>query len=428
MRHRAEVQMSRSGWRVTAATISIIMVGGLLAACSSSRPAGETAGGDDTVALAIPGADVPDADVAAQFGDAVWRVETEGCGWLGSGTAFAIDARHLVTNHHVIANDTSPTLRSRNGEVRAGRVIGAYYEPDVAVIEVDADLPLALPWTDTASLREAERVVVIGYPIPARQFTFTSGSVVAFVGSSERRDALLSNAPVERGNSGGPALRGDGTVTGVVTQMTLADPSQRVAIVFTAANVLPAVDEALANPVAVLSDCGLGPDYIPTVPDDFDIDEPPPSPSTTTPPTTTTDPVPPLSTLPPLRTTSTTQPEETTTTVACPEGNVGVTVFDVTAVAVPDQPGYWNVQVAGAVGNASSATVFIESITVTLDSDPAAEVQVVPDQQVLDAGGVAGWDLTDLVYSPAVEPAQASPRVAWEWTDPHYSDCPPPAA
>jgi S1-C subfamily serine protease len=96
----------------------VLAIAILFSSCSADDEPSTVAG-----AAAPPAADV--AALANKVGDAVWRVDTEGCGWLGSGSAFAIDRRHLVTNHHVTANDTSPVVRSREGKRLQGRVIGA---------------------------------------------------------------------------------------------------------------------------------------------------------------------------------------------------------------------------------------------------------------------------------------------------------------
>src|SRR5690606_6691693 len=94
--------------------------GGLAVALVSDRD-------EDRERLAAPartpttaaGADGPltDAELVERFGDAVWRVEVEGCGVTGTGSAFAIDEHHLVTNAHVVGVDPHPRLVSRDGEV-----------------------------------------------------------------------------------------------------------------------------------------------------------------------------------------------------------------------------------------------------------------------------------------------------------------------
>src|SRR5690606_4514892 len=63
-----------------------------------------------------------DRKIADQFGEAVFRVEGEGCGLVSVGTAFAVEETTLVTNQHVVSIDTTPTIVSRDGERRFAEV------------------------------------------------------------------------------------------------------------------------------------------------------------------------------------------------------------------------------------------------------------------------------------------------------------------
>ena len=112
-----------------------------------------------------------DVALAERFGDAVFRVETKGCGLDGGGSVFAIDATHLVTNWHVVMNDTDPGLESRDGDEFHGKVIGWSSSRDVAIIEVEDELPLALDWADPDDLREGDHLLTLGYPVPGNDFS-----------------------------------------------------------------------------------------------------------------------------------------------------------------------------------------------------------------------------------------------------------------
>jgi S1-C subfamily serine protease len=266
--------------------ILLVLLGGLIGlACkpNSSAPApvaargqpGPLVSGRPPIATGLS-----DVELASRFGAAVWRVETLGCGFWRSGSAFAIDAHHLVTNNHVISNDSAPTVRSPTGEAHKGRVIGSSKAPDVAVIEVKEKLPVVVGWAPTASLVKGEHVVLFGYPLPARQFTVSPGSIVNFQPPGAR-EAILANTAIEHGNSGGPALLSDGTAAGVATQMTLPnDPTKRVAIVFTTDTVRGTVEQFMQHPATVASDCGIGPDYVPPLPPSYSVPAvPPPQPA-----------------------------------------------------------------------------------------------------------------------------------------------------
>jgi S1-C subfamily serine protease len=182
-----------------------------------------------------------------------------------------------VTNNHVISNDSAPIVRSPTGEAHQGRVIGSSKAPDIAVIEVKEKLPVVVGWAPTASLARGEHVVLFGYPLPTLRFTVSPGSIVNFQPPGAR-EAILANTAIEHGNSGGPALLSDGAAAGVATQMTLPnDPTKRVAIIFTTDTVRGTVEQFLQHPAIVLSDCGIGPDYVPPLPPNYSVPTVPPA-------------------------------------------------------------------------------------------------------------------------------------------------------
>lgn len=337
-----------------------------------------------------------------------------------NGSAFAIDARHLVTNRHVVANDSSPKLESKDGEERTGKVIGSSAHPDVAIIEVTEDLPQALPWADTKSLSKREPLIAIGYPAPANTFTASAGQIVNFQGPNGTREAALANTPIDHGNSGGPGVRADASVAGVVTLMKLSDdPADRVAILSTADAVRPTIEDFIKRPTTVLSTCGLGPDYIPPIPKTYDIPEPPPTAA-------------PVVALPKLVSTPRAQNRLPTPTVdplanypqwteppraPCPTGRAVAQIDEVASTEQPEQPGWWFVTVRGHVVNESSADIWIRRIDVEIDGDPVVKGEATPDQTTVEPKGTASWSFGEAsVYSPEAQPTKETTRAALTWT------------
>ena len=197
------------------------------------------------------------AELAATFGDAVFRVETQGCGYEGIGSAFAISDHHLVTNWHVVATDVTPVLRSRSGATITGRVIGWSEDPDVAVIEVQSDLEVLLEWAETSDLAEGTELASLGYPLPDHDFSVIPGAVLSFVRKGNRPVAIRTDASVDRGSSGGPALTDQGTVAGVVTQIDLNwEGFQFVPLIVTYEALGDTIDNIVKRPTRPNSDCG----------------------------------------------------------------------------------------------------------------------------------------------------------------------------
>jgi serine protease Do len=138
---------------------------------------------------------------------------------LGSG--FIIDpSGYIVTNNHVIADaDEITVILHYNTNLKA-RVVGRDTKTDIALLKVTTDKPLAaVSWGDSDAARVGDWVLAIGNPFRL------GGSVTAGILSARQRDInsgpyddfLQTDAPINRGNSGGPMFNMDGQVIGINT-------------------------------------------------------------------------------------------------------------------------------------------------------------------------------------------------------------------
>ena len=254
---------------------------------AASSTSSSTTIASSTTTTVPPSTVVPaysDAEIGAEYGDAVFKIETTGCGYTGTGSGFAIDDHHIVTNRHVVDIDATPSINTRTGARFTGRVIGWEEQPDIAVIEVDRNLTKWIDWTSADTLIEGQNLVSLGYPLPDHDFTVTPGVILSFVTQGYHRVAIRSDAQLDRGNSGGPSLVADGRVAGVVTQMDLnQDGFQFVPIIMTTDEVLETVESILRHPSTPTVDCdsidsGVPPysPGVPTVPDLPEYDHPVP--------------------------------------------------------------------------------------------------------------------------------------------------------
>jgi S1-C subfamily serine protease len=213
----------------------------------------------------LPPVEFTDDELAEAFGDAVFRVEAEGCGVPVSGSAFAIDQYHVVTSWHVVSGDNNPRLVAHDGTARGGRVIGALVDPDIAVIRVNDDrypIGTALEWADTDELEAGQPLVGLGYPEPEHDFKVSTGTILGFQTGHLGRKAIRTDASFDRGSSGGPVLTTRGQVAGVVTAMEPNDDGvQKVALLFTAAAVRQPIDAMVDSPAIVVVDCDVVPDF-----------------------------------------------------------------------------------------------------------------------------------------------------------------------
>jgi len=138
---------------------------------------------------------------------------------LGSG--FIIDPKgYIVTNNHVIADADQITVILHDNTNLKATVVGRDPKTDIALLKVDAGRPLpAAVWGNSDAARVGDWVLAIGNPFGL------GGSVTAGILSARQRDInsgpyddfLQTDAPINRGNSGGPMFNMDGQVIGINT-------------------------------------------------------------------------------------------------------------------------------------------------------------------------------------------------------------------
>ncbi len=136
----------------------------------------------------------------------------------GGGSGFIIsDDGLIVTNHHVIENADQVVVRLADRREFEAQIVGSDAATDVAVLRIEAeDLP-TLAFGDSDELRVGEWVIGIGSPFSFEQ-TVTAG-IVSAKGRTQGRQQYVpfiqTDVAINRGNSGGPLIRTDGTVIGI---------------------------------------------------------------------------------------------------------------------------------------------------------------------------------------------------------------------
>ncbi|MBB1245437.1 MarP family serine protease [Streptomyces durbertensis] len=186
--------------------------------------------GDSVTAAAVAAAQRSTVKV-----EGVAAVDGRRQGQEGSGFVYA--ERRVMTNAHVVAGVSEPTVRV-GGVGPRYRATVVYFDPeiDVAVLRVpDLDAP-TLPFAGPASRGDA--AVVAGYPqnggLDLRAATVagrTSARGQDIYGSSVvTRDIHPLRGLVRPGNSGGPLLTTGGEVYGVIFARSVSDPDTGYAL------------------------------------------------------------------------------------------------------------------------------------------------------------------------------------------------------
>jgi S1-C subfamily serine protease len=145
----------------------------------------------------------------------------------GLGSGFVIDkSGHIVTNFHVIEGADEVEVSFSNGEEMSADVVGSDPSTDIAVLDVDANARAlhVLTLGNSDQLEVGDEVIAIGNPLGFER-TMTAGIVSALgrviesPGQFQIDEVIQTDAPINRGNSGGPLLDAQGRVVGVNTQI-----------------------------------------------------------------------------------------------------------------------------------------------------------------------------------------------------------------
>jgi serine protease Do len=138
----------------------------------------------------------------------------------GSGFFISADG-YAVTSNHVIKGCISIEVHTDSGEVYRARVIGTDATSDLAVIKVDAGRDFTHVKFADQPPQVGDWIIAVGNPFGLGG-TVTAGIVSARGRDVEKEqdtyeDLLQIDAPINKGNSGGPTFDIEGNVIGVNT-------------------------------------------------------------------------------------------------------------------------------------------------------------------------------------------------------------------
>ncbi len=139
---------------------------------------------------------------------------------MGEGSGFFVSADgYIVTNNHVVDHAKTVTVTTQDGKTLDAKVVGTDPKTDLALIKVNESGDYPFVAFSKEQPRIGDWVVAIGNPYGL------GGTVTAGIISAEGRDIgdgpydrfLQIDAPINRGNSGGPTFNMKGEVVGVNT-------------------------------------------------------------------------------------------------------------------------------------------------------------------------------------------------------------------
>ena len=136
---------------------------------------------------------------------------------VGSGFFISPDG-YAVTNNHVVDHAQSVQVTTDDGSIYTARVIGTDAKTDLALIKVEGKTDFSYVNFESQVPHIGDWVVAVGNPYGL------GGTVTAGIVSAEGRDIgsgpydyIQIDAPINKGNSGGPTFDTNGNVIGVNT-------------------------------------------------------------------------------------------------------------------------------------------------------------------------------------------------------------------
>jgi len=138
---------------------------------------------------------------------------------VAMGSGFIIDkSGFIVTNNHVVEDGRKITVKLPDGREFTAKLLGSDQATDIALLKIKSDKPLpSVDFGDDHAVRVGDWVIAVGNPFGLSN-TVTAGIISSIgrdVGNGPYTDYLQIDAPINRGNSGGPTFDLQGKVIGM---------------------------------------------------------------------------------------------------------------------------------------------------------------------------------------------------------------------
>ncbi|HTK39090.1 MAG TPA: DegQ family serine endoprotease [Pyrinomonadaceae bacterium] len=144
---------------------------------------------------------------------------------VGSGVIVSADGT-ILTNYHVIDGAEKITVSTNDNKSFEAKVVGSDQPSDLAVVKIEAENLPYLTLGNSDNVRVGDMVLAIGNPLGIGQ-TVTAGIISAKGrrtglsdgGIDSYQDFLQTDAPINRGNSGGALVNLNGELIGINSQI-----------------------------------------------------------------------------------------------------------------------------------------------------------------------------------------------------------------
>ena len=138
---------------------------------------------------------------------------------LGSGFFISNDG-YLITNYHVIENESQPTIVLSSGISLPVEIIRWDKYFDVALLKASINAVTAIKIGEKDAIKNGEEVFAIGSPKDISLAQTISRGVISAYRPGEK-PMIQTDVSVNSGNSGGPLLNNENEVIGIVTSKVM---------------------------------------------------------------------------------------------------------------------------------------------------------------------------------------------------------------
>lgn len=168
----------------------------------------------------------------------------------GSGVILTQDG-YIVTNHHVIEDANSITVRTRSGDEYNASLVGSDEQSDLAVLKIDATGLTPAVLGDSTTLEVGDLAIAIGNPLGELGGSVTSGIISALdremTIDGQTMTLLQTDASVNPGNSGGGLFNANGDLIGIVNAKSSGENVEGIGFAIPISTATDIIDELIAN-------------------------------------------------------------------------------------------------------------------------------------------------------------------------------------
>jgi S1-C subfamily serine protease len=139
----------------------------------------------------------------------------------GGGAGFLVNPQLVLTSGNVVGSQPTIFVSFRNQPTVQGKVVFADLKHDIALVELPSPAALPpLPLGDSNAVADQEELAIAGYP----GGDYADAQHAKLI--AHNQELLTTDMASLPGNSGGPLMRSDGTVIGVVASTAELGSSQ----------------------------------------------------------------------------------------------------------------------------------------------------------------------------------------------------------